>query len=213
MELNVKTTVNQLSNGKVAHLYDSTLDYHVDNNPGGWCLDQNGPNPRRDDVTQIVIEIIKGDMTSTVTYTDPADVAAYLNPTYGKQLDSLTLFGSAYTVFEDGIYSITITMSGSWLNPDTSQVEAFSVSDEIYEAFLWALYDQIRHLVITIEVPVKNYLEAYNTSLLNTLFDSIIYNCEYGNIENAQKIIDYLTDVLANTTQLTELFKNLENYE
>ncbi|MFA6916990.1 MAG: hypothetical protein WC222_11375 [Parachlamydiales bacterium] len=209
--MNIKTTVNQLNSGATIHIYDSTLDYNVTTNPGGWCLDALGPNPQRTDIDELIITVAKGDLTVTLNYTG-ADITSYLDPTHGLLLSAATMFGTAYDVFEDGIYAITITMNGSWTNPDTGLVEDVAESDEIYEALLWAMNDDIRHLVITIEVPIKNYLEAYNTSLLNTLFDAIIYNCEYGNIEKAQDIIDYLTDVLANNTTLTELFKNFENY-
>jgi hypothetical protein len=212
MELNIKTTVVQLNNGSTVQLYDSSLDYNAITNPGGWCINQLGPNPRRADVTGITIKIAKGDLEETISYTDQADLDDYLDPTFGKLLDAPTLFGAAYAVFEDGIYSITITMEGNWYNPDTELYEDFTKYDEITEALLWSMWNEIRHLVITVQVPIINYQEAYNISLMNMLFDSIIYNCQYGNADNAQLIIDYLTDVLENNTSLTELFKNFENY-
>jgi hypothetical protein len=211
MALNIKTTVNQLNSGETIHIYDSTLDYHITTNPGGWCLDGTGPNPQRTNIDELIIIISKGDLTETLTYTG-TDITSYFDPTHGLLLTATTLFGTAYDVFEDGVYAITITMNGHWTDPGTGLAALIAESDEIYEALLWNLNDEIRHLVITIEVPIKNYLEAYNTSLLNTLFDAIIYNCQYGNIEKAQEVLDYLTDVMDNNTTLTELFKNFENY-
>lgn len=210
MELNIKTTVNQLSNGKTVQIYDSTLDYHIDDNPGGWCTSTGQANPMRSTVDSLTIIIEMGSLTETIVYTDAADIAKYLDPTQGLLLSSLTLFGSAYTVFEDGIYTITVTMAGHATLVDGAT--DYTVDDQIYEYFGWAMWNRIRKLVATIEVPIKNYLEAYKTSLLNTLYDSIIYNCQFGHVENAQNNIDYLTNVLDNNTSLTELFKNFENY-
>jgi len=206
MEVNLKVTVNQLNSGGTVQLFDSTLDYDAVTNPGGWCTDALGPNPQRTDVTELVIKIEKGDLSEELTYTDAADIADYLDPTHGIVLNSTDLFGTAYDVFEDGIYTITITMTGTY---DGS---AFSVYDEIYEALLWNMWNEIRHLVITIDVPISDYRQAYNAALLNMLFDSIIFNCQYGRVAQAQKIIDYVSSVLDNNTSLTELFKNFENY-
>ena len=73
-------------------------------------------------------------------------------------------------------------------------------------------YD-IRQLVITMETPIINYLESYNISLLNALFDDILFSCQIGNITNADKIYNFLRNTLDNETVLTELFKNFRNYD
>ena len=210
MEMNLKTTVNQLNNGKTLHIYDSTLDYDADSNPGGWGTADGQVNPTRASVDSLILTLGSGIMTTTLTYTDPADITKYLDPTRGLLLDSEDLFGGAYEVFEDGIYTITVVMSGT-ATLDIGSTD-FEVADEIYEFLGWSLHNRIRKLVATIQVPIVNYQEAYKTALLNTLFDAIVYNCEFGHTSNAQNIINYLTNVLDNNTSLTELFKNFENY-
>lgn len=197
MALDLKTVVVQQSNGTQVKLYDNTGDYDVTNNPTGW----GSPNPTRASITAIVIDIERGDISYSKTLT-AQERTDYLDPTVGVTLTSTAVLGSGYAVYEDGLYEIQISIT----EPGDTHY------DNKYEYMLWAMWDDIRHLVLTMEVPIVNYLESYNIALLNALFDDILYACQYGQVSTADEIYTFLRNVLDNETVLTELFKNFRNY-
>ena len=197
MSLDLKTVVVQQSNGSQLKLFDNSGEYDATNNPTGWGT----PNIARTDIILLKITIEYGDITFTEDYIG-SDITDFLDPTIGLTLNVSTVLGSGYDTYEDGLYSIQIQM-------DTA---AASYYDTKYEYMLWQMWCDIRHLVLTMEVPVVNYLESYNIALLNTLFDDILYACEYGQTNYATEIYTFLRNVLDNETVLTELFKNFKNY-
>ena len=198
MSLDLKTIVYQQNNGSQVKLFDNSGDYDAVNNPTGW----GAPNPERTDVTSILIEVQKGDITYSKTLSTPTEIANYLDPSIGITINSTDLLGAGYTVFEDGLYEFQISLT----EPSGSHY------DNKYEFFLWKMWCDIRKLTLTMSVPVINYLESYNIALLNTLFDDIIFSCQYGQTDNATEIYNFLRNTLDNETVLTELFKNFRNY-
>ncbi len=197
MALDLKTVVVQQSNGSQIKLFDNTGDYDATNNPSGW----GSPNPIRTDITSIIVIVKKGDVIFTETLIG-SDAISFLNPIEGYTLNSTNVLGANYDTFEDGLYEIQIEMTTS----------GDSIYDTKYEYMLWSMWCDIRHLTMTMEVPVINYLESYNIALLNTLFDDILFACQYGQTTYATEIYTFLRNVLDNETVLTELFKNYRNY-
>lgn len=198
MALDPKTVVVQQNNGSQIKLYDNTGDYDVTNNPTGW----GSPNPARSDVTEITLSITKGDVSYDRVLAG-SDITDYLDPSVGATINSSDMLGSGYDVYEDGLYEIQVEI-----------VESGGTHyDNKYEYMLWAMWADIRRLTMTMEIPIINYLEAYNIALLNTLFDSILFNCQQGQVSNATEIYTFVRNVLDNETVLTELFKNFRNYD
>jgi hypothetical protein len=198
MALDPKTVVVQQNNGSQIKLYDNTGDYDLTNNPTGW----GAPNPARADVTQITLSVTKGDVSYSVVLTG-SDITDFLDPSIGNTINSTDMLGSGYDVYEDGLYEI-----------QTAIVEPGGTHyDNKYEYMLWAMWADIRRLTMTMEIPIINYLESYNTSLLNTLFDSILFNCQQGMVAAATETYTFVRNVLDNETVLTELFKNFRNYD
>jgi hypothetical protein len=198
MALDLKTVVVQQNNGSQIRLFDNTGDYDASNNLTGW----GSPNPVRANITQITISITKGDIVFSQDYTR-TDITNFLNPIIGITINSTDMLGAAYDVFEDGLYEIEIAITA----------DSVLYYDNKYEYMLWQMWAEIRRLTLTMEVPIINYLESYNTSLLNSLFDDILYACQYGQVEKATEIYTFLRNVLDNETVLTELFKNFRNYD
>lgn len=197
MALDIKTVIVQQDNGSQIKLFDNTGDYDAENNTGGWGT----PNIDRTDIVTITITVAKGDVEYSIILTG-SDVTDYLDPTIGLTLNSTTVLGAAYLTYEDGLYEFQIDME------DVS----LTYSDYRIDFLLWTLWNDIRHLTLTMQVPVINYLESYNIALCNALFDDILYACQYGESTVATKIYNFLRSTLDNNTVLTELFKNYKNY-
>ena len=210
MALDIETTVHQLRNGEAVKLFDSTGTNNGSSYPDGWSDGVNGlANPQQSDCDQCIIVITKGDLTHTETLTG-SDLTNYLDPMTGITLEAATIFGSTYAIFEDGIYTITVTFSGPTIQGSPS---VWSYDDEFQEAFQWNLWNKIRLLACELEVPVKKYPESYNVALLNTLSDSVYFLCQFGEADKATEVMEYLNEILDTNTQLTEIFKNYQNYE
>lgn len=205
VNLDIKTIIAQQSNGSQVKIFDNSGDYDVNENPSGWG--DGTTAPARSAVTQITINVEKGDITYQKIIVDSTEIEDYLNGT-GTFISSSDSLGAEYPVFDDGKYGIQVKIEGTW-SGSPSPYEAY---DWKYTYFLWKMYCDIRKLVIGLDIPIRNHLESYNSALLLVLFDDILFSCQYGDIQNADKIYNYLRDVLDNETVLTELFKNFRNY-
>lgn len=206
LTLDIKTVIVELNNGTQAKIFDQTGDYDAVNNPTGWG---NGTtNPSRDAITKITITIDKGDISYSEEFTDAGDIEDFLDPTIGLVFNSSDVLGSAYDIFEDGVYTFQTKIEGTW----SGSPSPYEVYDEHFEFFLWNMWADIRKLTTTLQVPITNYLESYNISLLNCLFDDILFNCQFGQRTKAEEIYTFLRNVLDNNTVLTELFKNFKTY-
>lgn len=210
--LDIRTGVEQLDNGATIRLIDVTGVADGTNYPDGWG-DAAGlyatNNPRQSEATAALIEIEFGDInySSNLTGTDLSD---FMNPMIGKNFSVTDVLGSGYEYFEDGIYRISVTFSGTNVQGVPT---VWSENNELHEAFLWAIKNSVRQMLAEIEVPIKNYAEAFSAGLLTAMFVDIYYLCQFGQADKAQEVIDYLTSVLSTQTNLTELFKNFNNYE
>lgn len=211
LHLDLKPVILLLDGGNSIRLFDNTGTNDGTNNPDGWSDGVNGiDNPRQNEIDQISLTFTKGSLTATINLTG-ADLQNYLNQLRGYQTTSEVLFGANYPFFEDGIYSIAVAATGNTIN-DVS--EDWLAEDEIYQCFLWTIWSQIRTFTIdNMEVPVKDFREAITISLLNVLMDDILYLCQSGDVDGANEVYEYLSSSLTGATDLTEIFKNLLNYD
>ena len=210
IHLDTKVIVFQESYGKTLRIFDDTGVNDGVNNPDGFSDGVNGTdNPTKAECLQVILTITKGDLTASVTLTG-TDLAKYLDPTEGYYINCSQLYGSAYEQFEDGIYSILATYSGDEID---GQADAWTAYDEIYSAFLWALWNKVRTLTIGVEVPIESYIDALSVCVTNLLMDSIVFLCQYGDIDNAEEVRIFLTNVIDNNSSLTEIFKNIKDYD
>ena len=210
IHLNAEIGVEQKDYGNVARVYDKTGTNDGVNFPDGFSDGVNGTdNPRKDEVDQVILRIAKSSLIYTVTLTG-TDLANFLDITIGYNLNSETAFGAGYPYFEDGIYTITATYSGSTIDDNA---DAWEADEEIYEAFLWNLWEKIRTLTIGVHVPIENYIESLSVSVVNLIFDGITYLCQYGDVTNAESTRKFLTELVENNSSLTEIFKNIKSYE
>jgi hypothetical protein len=211
LHLDLKPVVLLLDGGTTIRVFDNTGTNDGTHNEDGWSDGTNGlDNPKQDEITEIIITATKGALTGTVTLTG-SNLEKYLNQLVGYEISSADLFGSNYSQFEDGIYSIEVRASGSFIN--TTPVE-WTAYQQIYQNFLWTLWSQIRTLTIdNMEIPVKDFREAITISLLNVLMDDVLYLCQFGDEDGANEVYDYLSSAVVGATDLTEIFKNLLNYD
>ena len=208
--LNIQTIIQQLDNGSTIRLFDATGVADGTSYEDGWSDGVNSThNPEQSDIDQVVIAILYGDISHSVTLIS-TDLANYLNPMIGKSFSVADVLGAAYEYFEDGIYSVTITFSGATIQGIAS---AWTAYDEFQEAFIWTLRNNSRLYLAELKVPIENYVEAFKASLINVLLDDIYFLAQFGSADKAKDVMDYLTSVFNNETKLTELFKNYKNYE
>lgn len=211
IHLDLKPVILLLDGGTTVRIFDSTGVNDGTHNPDGWSDGVNGTdNPRQDEIDQVSITLEKSGLTGTINLVG-SNILLYMNQLSGYEATAADFFGDAYTEFEDGIYSITVAISGNTINDIATD---WSVSDTIYQNFLWTLWRQIRIFTIdNQEVPVKDFREAVSVSLLNVLMDDILYLCQYGDVDGANEVYEYLRSAVTGATDLTEIFKNLLNYD
>lgn len=210
IHLNPEIVVEQSDYGNVLKIYDGTGISDGTNFPDGFSDGVNTTeNPRKNEVDQVILTIEKDNLTFSASLTG-TDLTKFLDPMQGYSIDSDTAFGAGYVRFEDGIYAITASYSGSTIN---DQAVAWEADEEIYEALLWYLWGKIRTLTISVPVPVTDYIETLSIAVVNLLFDGILYLCQYGDTTNAEKNRIFLTSVIDNNSSLTEIFKNIKSYE
>jgi hypothetical protein len=210
VNLDLKVIVLQEDNGKSARIFDGTGVSDGTNFPYGFSDGVYSTfNPKKSEVDQVIIEMSLGLLSATVTLTG-TDLSNYLDPTIGYNLNATTLFGASYERFDDGIYDITCTYSG-----DTVQdlPEGWEDYEEIYEGFLWQLWGKIRAMATSVDVPIRELIEPLGTAVANLLFDAILYNCQFGDKDGAEKVFNFLTEVVDNNTSLIEIFKNVRSYD
>lgn len=211
LHLDLKPVILLLDGGSTIRIFDNTGTNDGTNNLDGWSDGVNGiDNPRQNEIDQVVITLTKESLTGSVTLTG-SDLTKFLSQLIGYETTAAALFGSSYTAFEDGIYTIGVVASGNTINSIT---EDWTADQEIYQCFLWTLWGLIRTFTIdNMEIPVKDFREAVTISLLNVLMDDILYLCQYGDVDGANEVYTYLTSALTGATDLTEIFKNLLNYD
>ncbi len=208
--LNIATRLDVRGSGKSFNIMDETPVYDSEY-PNGYGGD-SGSLPIESDIDKITLEIDTGTVQKTLEYLKgSSEFSDYFDRSEGLVISVSDIFGSGYTYFEDGIYKISITYSGDTI--DGSSVDAWEAYDVMYSAFLWNLWEDIRMLTANIETPVVNLLESYNISLLNALFDSITYLCQYGRADEAEEVRSYVQHIVSNNTIITELFKNVRYVE
>lgn len=208
--LYIETNIHQEDNGATIRLFDISGVADGTNYPDGWSDGVNSlHNPLQSEVTQIKVTISLGDIAYEVTYTGASDIQDFMNPMVGKSFAVADVLGATYEYFEDGIYTITVEYSGLLIQGISNP---WTASDEFQEAFLWKLHNQYRQLLMDIDVPIKDYVQAFKAATIEVLFTDIYYLAQFGLADKAQDVMDYLTSVLANETELTELFKTYKDY-
>ena len=174
--------------------------------PYGWQPEDGGAplaNPKKSNTTlgSYVISYPGDGLSAAGNFTSD-QLAAYLDNTQGVTLLASDLFGSAYPNFPDGIPEIMITLVGTHI---AAAVQAWSTYVKKKEAFITFLQNIIRTWVLEIPVPTKDLNSVFDPVMANLILDSIYYNVQFGQYEDAQASIDFLTEI-------SQAGKNITDY-
>ena len=125
----------------------------------------------------------------------------YLDPTEGFTITSLAMIGPDFKNFPDGIVTIDVTMTGTTIagaaNPWTTHIV-------MPEVFLTFLQNKTRNWVIDIPTDVKSLDQVFDPTIANLMLDAIYYNVQFFQIERAQKVFDFLSDLISSGKRVSD---------
>lgn len=170
MALDLQITVQNNVDSMI--LVDSTGDYDVTSNPGGW----GAPNPVRGDVSSAAVVITPPSGTALTSIS----LGTFLDPTLS--VDITTNLESQDTALSDGIWKYVFTFGGTGI-PDPT---------------VYALRDNtVRARLISLSM---NNLDKINFSVLKETYDKMLLAFEAGEYVLAQELMTDLNALMEDCT-------------
>lgn len=167
MALQIVLSVTQNSGCGSLTLRDTTGTYNLINNPGGW----GAPNSTIASATAYSITFKNYLDLSSTTYDLSVSEFAELFALSGLTLSAEDVFGTGTTVFPDGYWQITYSV--------TTPAGTYTYINN--QVFYCVVACCIRKASLTIKIPVENYKDVQKKFLMAMYFKNLQYAACCGN--------------------------------